>query len=241
MCHPLSDCCCCCFNFILLCSLLLGFFVAVCSVCFLWDVFLLVWFLLFFPGQVRMKYLHNFLKILFLWLINSLMTDHSDQLIRQKWLHHQANCGNQTKSGTSNWPGIQRFWVQKAVSPLRIADKRGTGVEEELTTAGPFKVKAADGLRVEEVMVLRPRPDWGLSCRPPGGGLGGREVRGILGRDGVFVFTLQARRGKQPGRRWQKASHATENETNEAKHAVHSVPLTGTPPPVNGLSQLSLL
>ena len=54
---------------------------------------------------------------------------------------------------------------------------------------------AAEDLRREEVMVRLPRPDVGrspfLSLPAPGGGLGGRDVKGILGRDGVFVFTLQ--------------------------------------------------
>lgn len=55
---------------------------------------------------------------------------------------------------------------------------------------------AAEGLRVEEVMLRRPRPETGRCGSIPRGGLVGLEVCGILGRDGLFDFTLQAR-GKE--------------------------------------------
>ena len=81
----------------------------------------------------------------------------SDQTVMSPSKNHD----NQTKSGNSNWPQALAF-KDPTVHSRKSQTKVVTG-QQELTTGGPFTVKAADGLRVEEVMVLRPRPDWGLS------------------------------------------------------------------------------
>ena len=57
------------------------------------------------------------------------------------------------------------------------------------------------GFLVEEVSPLRLFPDPGRGCCCCcKGGVGGRLVCGILGRDGVFDFTLQVRKRKTKGK-----------------------------------------
>ena len=74
----------------------------------------------------------------------------------------------------------------------------GAMMSKANTWAEPLRAGCWAGFLVEEVMARRlfPEPGRPFCCCCCNGGVGGRVFCGILGRDGVFDFTLQVRKKK---------------------------------------------